>query len=77
MTVCATGGFTSLTNTGGLFEALNASVLTGNVTVDILGDSTAETGVRPEPVGRDPAGNYTLTIRPGGAARTMSRDGGA
>jgi len=75
LTVCPTGcDYTSLTNAGGLFETLNGRVFTGNVTVGILGDSTAETGLSalnqwPE----DPAGNYTLTIQPGGgAARTVS-----
>jgi parallel beta-helix repeat protein len=73
--VCPSGcAFTSLTNAGGLFETLNGRVFTGNVTVNIAGDSTAETGLNalnqwPE----DPAGNYTLTIQPGGgAARTVS-----
>jgi hypothetical protein len=75
LTVCPTGcDYTSLTNTGGLFEALNGRVFGGNVTVNIAGDSTAETGLNalnqwPE----DPAGPYTLTIQPsGGAARTVS-----
>ena len=75
LTVCPSGcDFDSLTNPSGLFETLNGRVFTGSVTVDILGDSTAETGLNalnqwPE----DPAGNFTLTIRPGGgAARTVS-----
>ncbi len=75
LTVCPSGcDFASLTNAGGLFEALNARVFNGDVVVNIQGDSTAETGLNalnqwPE----DPAGNYTLTIEPdGGAARTVS-----
>ena len=75
LTVCPSGcDYDSLTNAGGLFETLNGRVFTGNVTVDLLGDSTAETGLNalnqwPE----DPAGNFTLTIRPGGgAARIVS-----
>jgi hypothetical protein len=74
-TICPSGcDYTSLTDAGGLFETLNGRVFAGSVTVDILGDSTAETGLHalnqwPE----DPAGNFTLTIRPGGgAARTVS-----
>jgi hypothetical protein len=66
---------TSLTNAGGLFEALNNGVLAGNLTVNITSDLTAETGavalntLVEEPV----ASNFTLTIRPsGGAARTVS-----
>jgi hypothetical protein len=75
LTVCPSGcDYTSLTNAGGLFETLNSRVFTGNATVDLLGDSTAETGLNalnqwPE----DPTGNFTLTIRPGGgAARIVS-----
>src|SRR5262249_20345355 len=42
LSVCPSGcDYTSLTNPGGLFAAVNANVLTGNVTVDLLGDSTA------------------------------------
>jgi hypothetical protein len=75
LTVCPSAcDYTSLTNTGGLFETLNGRVFTGNVTVDVLGDSTAETGtVALNQWPEDPAGNFTLTIRPGGgAARTVS-----
>ena len=75
LTVCPSGcDYASLTNTGGLFEALNGRVFTGNVTVDLLGDSTAEAGtVALNQWPEDPAGNFTLTIRPGGgAARTVS-----
>jgi hypothetical protein len=75
LSVCPSGcDYASLTNAGGLFETLNSRVFTGNVTVDILGDSMAESGLNalnqwPE----DPAGNFTLTIRPGGgAARIVS-----
>jgi hypothetical protein len=74
-TVCPSGcDFTSLTNAGGLFATINAGVLTGNVVVDVLGDSTAETGANAlNQWIEDPAGNFTLTIRPGGgAARTVS-----
>jgi len=75
LSVCPSGcDYTSITNAGGLFETLNGRVFTGSVTADILGDSTAETGLNalnqwPE----DPSGNFTLTIRPGGnAARIVS-----
>lgn len=62
--------FTSLTNPGGLFEALNAGVLTANVVATLTTDLTAETGtvvlnqLLEEGAG---AGTYTLTIRPSGA----------
>lgn len=66
--------FTSLTNPGGLFEALNAAVLTGNVVATITTDLTGETGaialnqLAEEGPG---AGTYTLTIQPSGA-RTVT-----
>ena len=34
------GGYPSLTNPGGLFEAINNNVLNGNLTIDILSDLT-------------------------------------
>jgi len=75
-TVCPSGcDYTSLTNPGGLFEAVNANVLTGNLAVDILGDCTAETGANAlNAWTEDPPGSdYTLTIQAGGgAARTVS-----
>ena len=74
-TVCASGcDFASLTNAGGLFAGVNAGVLTANVTVNIMGDLTAETGaVALNQWPEDPTGNYTLTIQPGGGAtRTVS-----
>jgi hypothetical protein len=75
-TVCPSGcTYTSLTNAGGLFATVNANVVTGNYTVEILGDSTAETGANAlsEWVESPPASNFTLTIRAGGgAARTVS-----
>ena len=78
-TVCSSGcDYASLTNAGGLFAAINAGVLTGNLTVDILGDSTAETGANAlNQWAEDPpagsGGSFTLTIRPGGGApRTIS-----
>lgn len=61
--------FTSLTNPGGLFEALNAGVLTSNVVATITTDLTAESGtvalnqLVEEGSG---AGTYTVTIRPSG-----------
>ncbi len=69
-----TGGtFTSLTNPGGLFEALNEAGLSGNLTVNVTSDLTAETGaVALNQLTEVGAGGYTLTIKPSGAARTIS-----
>jgi len=65
--------YTTLTASGGLFAAINAGVLTGNVTVNIT-SNTSENGTHalnqwPE----DGDGGYTLTIQPGDAStKTLS-----
>jgi Peptidase family C25 len=65
--------YTSLTNAGGVFEAINNNVLTNNVTINITSDLTSETGaVFLNQWAEEGAGNYTLTIKPTGAARTVS-----
>jgi uncharacterized repeat protein (TIGR01451 family) len=65
--------FTSLTNAGGIFEALNNRVFTGNVVVNITSDLLAETGLHAlNRWGEDGVGGYTLVIRPTGAARAIS-----
>ena len=38
------GLITSLTNAGGLFDAINAGELTGDLTVNITSDLSSETG---------------------------------
>ncbi len=65
--------FTSLTNPGGVFDALNGLGAASNVTVNITTNLTAETGaISLNPV----AGGFTVTIQPsGGAARTISGSG--
>ena len=61
--------YTSLTNAGGAFEALNTLGATGNVTFSITSDLTGETGA----VGlNEVVGGFTVTIKPSGAARTIS-----
>ena len=68
----ADGSYTSLTNTGGAFSAINANVQTGNsITISITGDVTTETGADSLT-----AGAWTsITISPsGGAARIISGD---
>jgi hypothetical protein len=60
--------FTSLTNPGGIFDALNGLGASSNVTVNLTTDLTAETGtISLNPV----AGGFTVTIQPNGA-RTIS-----
>ncbi len=71
------GDYSSLTNAGGIFEALNAGVVTGNVVINITANLTGETGAVPlnqfteSPVGSD----FTVTIKPSGAARTITGSG--
>ena len=59
---------TSLTNAGGIFQAINASTLTGNLIINITGDLTAETGTFAlNQWSEDGVGNYTVTIQPSAA----------
>ena len=71
--VGTTETITSLTNAGGIFQAINNGVLTGNVTVNITSDLTVETGAFfLNQIAEEGMGGYTLTIKPSGAARTIS-----
>lgn len=73
ISVGAGQAYTSLTNAGGLFEALNSAVLTGDVTINITSDLTAETGaVALNQLTEEGAGGYGLLIRPAGGPRTIS-----
>lgn len=66
--------YTSLSNAGGLFEALNQSILTGHLTVNITSDLTSETGsVALNQIAEtfSPSG-YNVTVKPFGAARAIS-----
>ncbi|HKP69659.1 MAG TPA: Calx-beta domain-containing protein [Pyrinomonadaceae bacterium] len=65
--------FTSLTNVGGIFEAINNGSLTGNVTINITSDLTSETGaVALNEFAEDGVGGYTLLIKPSGGPRSIS-----
>ena len=66
--------FTSLTNSGGIFEALNLAGASGNVTINITSDLTAETGAVAL---NEIAGGFSVTIKPSGAARTISGSTGS
>jgi len=68
--------YTSLTNTGGIFEALNNGVLQGNVTIDVTSDLTGETGSVPlNQLAEEAKAIYTVLIRPVGVARTITGTG--
>ncbi|MBK8467480.1 MAG: choice-of-anchor J domain-containing protein [Chloracidobacterium sp.] len=75
-TVCASGcDYASLTNAGGIFAALNAGALTGNLTVNITSDLAAELGtvaLNQQVEEGGGAGTYTVTIKPNGGAWTIS-----
>ena len=65
--------FTSLTNPGGIFEALNTAGISGSVVINITSDLTTETGaVALNQLNEAGAGGYTVTFKPSGAARTIS-----
>lgn len=72
--LCASGcDYASLTNTGGVFEAINNSALVGNLVIDVSSDLTGELGtVALNQWAEDGAGGYTLLIRPSGAPRTIT-----
>lgn len=66
-TVGTGGDFTSLTLSGGLFDQINAGQLTGNLTVNITSDLTAETGIKSlNAWANGPGGPFTVTINPVG-----------
>jgi len=63
---------TSLTNPGGLFSLINAGTLSGNVTVNITSDLTAETGTFPlNQFAETGPGGYTITIQPSAAVTRL------
>ncbi len=55
--------YTSLTNTGGIFEAINAAEVTGNVTINLTSDLTAELGTIAL---NQFATGFSVTIQPSG-----------
>jgi CHRD domain/Carboxypeptidase regulatory-like domain len=68
-TVGGGGNYPSLTNVGGIFEAMNLAGASGPVTINITSDLTGETGaVALNPI----AGNPAVLIKPSGAPRTIS-----
>jgi hypothetical protein len=68
-TVGTGGTYPSLTNVGGIFEAMNLAGASGPVTINIISDMAGETGANPlNPI----PGNPAILIKPSGAARTIS-----
>jgi len=68
-TVGTAGNYASLTNPGGIFDALNISGATGNITIDIISDLSGETGAIAL---NELVGGFTVLIKPSGAPRTVS-----
>ena len=68
-TVGTGGNYTSLTNAGGIFEALNVAGASGNVVLNITSDLTGETGANAL---NAISGGFSVTIKPSGAARTIT-----
>jgi hypothetical protein len=68
-TIGASGDYTSLTNTNGLFAAINSGGLCGNVTATIVDDLVSEGGAIS--LNQWSQESVTLTIQPSGA-RTIS-----
>lgn len=68
-TVGTGGNFTSLTNTGGIFEALNISGASSNITINIISDITGELGNNAL---NEIPGGFTILIQPVGTARTVT-----
>lgn len=78
-TVGTGGDYPSLSGAGGLFAAINASVVTGDVNVNIISDLTEDGSVSLNEFASSgfPFDNYTLTIRPDSATmRTISGSAG-
>ena len=70
-TVGAGGNYPSLTNTGGIFQAINQSVdgVSGPITINIISNLTGESGTHGL---NEIIGNHAVLIRPFGGARTIT-----
>ncbi|MBS1510736.1 MAG: hypothetical protein JST86_07855 [Bacteroidetes bacterium] len=78
VTIGAAGTYPTLTGAGGLFAALNAGGLTGNLTVNILDAAITEPGTNAlNAITYGCSGPYTLTIKPGaGVTSTLTGSAG-
>ncbi|MBS1792677.1 MAG: hypothetical protein JSS81_02415 [Acidobacteria bacterium] len=61
--------YTSLTNTGGVFEAINNNEVTGNITINVTSDLTAESGTVAL---NSYAAGFSILIKPSGGVRTIT-----
>lgn len=68
-TVGTGGDYLSLTNAGGIFEAINISGALSNLTINIISDLTGELGTNSL---NEVPGGYTILIQPSGGARTVT-----
>lgn len=77
VTVGSGGSYPSLSGAGGLFAALNASALTSNVIVNIIGNATEDGSVVLNAISANVYPNaFTVTIQPDSATmRTISGSG--
>ncbi|MFZ1218372.1 MAG: hypothetical protein WAO00_03725, partial [Chthoniobacterales bacterium] len=66
------GDYPSLTNPGGIFEAINTLGASGNITINIVADLSGETGSMSL---NEVAGGFSVLVKPSGAARTISGTG--
>jgi len=70
-TVGTGGNYPSLTNAGGIFQAINTRIagVSGPITINIISDLTGELGTHAL---NEIVGNYPVLIQPVGEARTIS-----
>jgi len=68
LTVGTGGDYPTLTGAGGLFEDINAKVVTSNITATILSDLTEDGTNALNQWNEDAPGNFTVTIKPNTAA---------
>lgn len=71
-TVGTGGNYLSLTGPCGLFNAINTSILTGNITVNVISDITEPGTFALNQWSESGVGGYTLTIQSDGTARVLS-----
>jgi hypothetical protein len=73
-TVGTTGTYTSLTNVGGAFEAINNSALSGNVTLTITSDLLESGSITLKKWSENGTGGYKVKIVPDGATERLILD---